>query len=347
MTAVMIDLTGHELTAEERELLAHPAVGGVILFSRNFHDIEQLVELVRQTRAAARNPLIIAVDHEGGRVQRFKDGFSKIPAMADILVKASNDEQALHWAQEMGWLMATEVLAMDIDISFAPVLDINGISEVIGNRAFATEAKQIIPVARAFIRGMHQAGMKATGKHFPGHGSVRADSHIEIPIDERSWNEILETDLPPFIELASSLDAMMPAHVIYPAVDDKPAGFSHYWLQDILRAQLQFKGIIFSDDLGMAGATVAGSMTDRAYAALDAGCDMVLVCNDRAGAIEVIEVIEPRLAQLNKQQERCYQQLAKPAGMTLSVLHNHPRWHAAQAILAEMASEIGSESTDS
>jgi len=339
MTAVMIDLSGTELTSEERELLAHPAVGGVILFSRNFSDTDQLMELVRQTRAAARNPLIIAVDHEGGRVQRFREGLSIIPAMADILLKAESTNEATHWAQELGWLMATEVMALDIDISFAPVLDVNGISEVIGDRAFAVSAKEIIPIARAFIRGMHQAGMKATGKHFPGHGSVRADSHFEIPIDERDWESIRDTDLPPFIELANYLDAIMPAHVIYPAVDDKPAGFSSYWLQDILRAQLQFKGVIFSDDLGMAGATVAGSMTERAYAALDAGCDMVLVCNDRAGAIEVIKAIEPRLENDLKTMTKSYELLAKPAGMTLPILRNHPRWHAAQAIVASMAAK--------
>lgn len=337
MTAVMIDLSGFELTAEERELLAHPAVGGVIFFSRNYHDPEQLMELVRQTRAAARNPLILAVDHEGGRVQRFRDGFSAIPPMADILKCAANEDEALHFAQELGWLMAAEVLAMDIDLSFAPVLDVNGISEVIGDRAFATQAPDIIPVARAFIRGMHQAGMKATGKHFPGHGSVRADSHFEVPIDERSWDEIRDIDLPPFVELATCIDAVMPAHVIYPAVDDKPAGFSSYWLQDILRAQLQFKGVIFSDDLGMAGATVAGSMTERAHAALNAGCDMVLVCNDRAGAIEVLEALESRISEANKQNTKCYELLAKPAGMTRSVLRNHPRWHAAQGILQKFA----------
>lgn len=339
MTAVMIDLSGYELTAEERDLLAHPLVGGVILFSRNYHNQEQLLELIRQTRAAARNPLIIAVDHEGGRVQRFRNGFSAIPAMADILQKASNHQEALQWAQELGWLMAAEVLAMDIDLSFAPVLDINGISEVIGDRAFAGNAQDIIPIARAFVRGMHQAGMKATGKHFPGHGSVRADSHFEIPIDERSWEEIRDTDLPPFVELANCIDAVMPAHVIYPAVDEKPAGFSQYWLQDILRAQLQFKGIIFSDDLGMAGATVAGSMAERAYAALDAGCDMVLVCNDRAGAIEVIAALESRQQDLAKNSGRCYELLAKPAALTLPVLRNHPRWHAAQSIIEKMMSK--------
>lgn len=333
MTAVMIDLEGHQLTQEERELLAHPAVGGVIYFTRNFHDPDQLQELVRQTRSAARNPLILAVDHEGGRVQRFRQGFSRIPAMGDLLTLADTPEEAAQWAQDVAWLMASEVLAMDIDISFAPVLDVNGISEVIGDRAFASSAEQIIPVARSFIKGMHQAGMKVTGKHFPGHGSVAADSHIAIPIDERPWAEILATDLPPFLELAPYLDAIMPAHVIYPDVCDKPAGFSTRWLQDVLRAQLQFHGVIFSDDLAMAGATVAGTMAERAEAALAAGCDIVLACNDRAGAIEVIEAVTPLLQQDTRRSSRSYELLAKSAAMNMATLLNHPRWHAAQRVL--------------
>lgn len=337
MTAVMIDFDGYELTAEDRELLQHPAVGGVIYFTRNFHDQEQLQELVRQTRAAARNPLVLAVDHEGGRVQRFRQGFSAIPPMASLLERATTLVQAQQAAQELAWLMAAEVLAMDIDLSFAPVLDVRGISEVIGDRAFAEQADAIIPVARSFIKGMHQAGMKATGKHFPGHGSVAADSHIAIPIDERPWDEIVAVDLPPFIELATCLDAMMPAHVIYPDVCEHPAGFSQRWLKEILRAQLHFTGVIFSDDLAMAGATVAGSMADRAHAALDAGCDMVLACNDRAGAIAVIEAVAGRLSEKGRQSARCYELLAKPASLSMQTLQNHPRWHQAQQILKQFS----------
>lgn len=337
MTAVMIDFDGYELTAEDRELLQHPAVGGVIYFTRNFHDQDQLQELVRQTRAAARNPLVLAVDHEGGRVQRFRKGFSAIPAMANFLEQSTSLTQAQHAAQECAWLMAAEVLAMDIDLSFAPVLDVRGISEVIGDRAFAERSDEIIPVARSFIKGMHQAGMKTTGKHFPGHGSVAADSHIAIPIDERPWDEIVTVDLPPFIELATCLDAIMPAHVIYPDVCEHPAGFSSRWLKEILRAQLHFTGVIFSDDLAMAGATVAGSMADRAHAALAAGCDMVLACNDRAGAIQVIEAVEGLISEKGRQSARCYELLAKPASLTMQTLKNHPRWHQAQQLLKQFS----------
>lgn len=333
MTAVMIDLEGTELSAAERELLAHPAVGGVIFFSRNFVSIEQLHELVRQTRAAARNPLILAVDHEGGRVQRFRSEFSRIPAMGRIAEVASNDDEAQAMAQEIGWLMASEVLAVDIDISFAPVLDVNGISEVIGDRAFADNPQQVIQLARGVIKGMRQAGMKTTGKHFPGHGSVQADSHIAMPVDERTWESIRNTDLPPFVELINCLDAIMPAHVIYPDVDDQPAGFSERWLQHVLRAQLGFSGVIFSDDLAMAAAHVAGSMPERAKAALKAGCNMVLACNDRAGAEAVLIALENHVAQAGVQANSCYERLSKAAAIGMPTLQNHPRWIQAQRML--------------
>lgn len=332
MTAVMIDFQGYELSSEDKEILSHPAVGGVIYFSRNYAEPAQLQELVRQTRAAARNPLILAVDHEGGRVQRFRDGFSAIPPMYSIQQQGDTAQQ-LMLAQELGWLMAAEVLACDIDLSFAPVLDVRGISEVIGDRAFADHAQEIIPLARSFIKGMHQAGMKATGKHFPGHGSVLADSHFAIPVDERPYAEIAAVDLPVFKELSACLDAVMPAHVIYPDVCSQPAGFSKKWLQDILRNDLNFKGIIFSDDLAMAGAAVAGTMAERAHAALNAGCDMVLACNDRDGAVQVLEALEPQLPPTSCQRNRCYELLAKPAAMNRDTLRNHPRWHKAQLLL--------------
>lgn len=293
--ALMLDLEGLTLTDVEKDLLQHPHVGGVILFARNFQSAEQVSALVQAIRAV-RPELILAVDQEGGRVQRFREGFVKLPPMkvfGDLFEKDANQARVL--AYQCGWLMATEVLAVGVDISFAPILDVDcGISQVIGDRAFHAQPDIAVKVLREFIRGMHDAGMAATGKHFPGHGSVAADSHIALPIDDRSWAEIEALDLKPFRELAGELQGIMPAHVIYSRIDPNPAGFSRFWLQDILREQLRFDGVIFSDDLSMEGAVATGSFSDRANAALDAGCDMVLVCNHRAGALEVLEALSKR-----------------------------------------------------
>lgn len=295
MGPLMLDLTGTQLDQEEKELLDHPNVGGVILFTRNYESPQQVSELVRSIREAARDEVLIAVDHEGGRVQRFRQGFSAIPAMGDIYPKAAGElTKACDMANQLGYLMALEVLAVGIDISFAPVLDIWGVSEVIGDRSFHQDQAVITAVGGSFIDGMMKAGMQATGKHFPGHGNVLEDSHIAIPVDRRSEQEIFAQDVQVFAELikAGKLAGMMPAHVIYPAIDsDMPAGFSRKWVSEILRGKLGFNGVVFSDDLAMAGATVIGSFGSRAEQALEAGCDMVLVCNHRQGAIDVLEAL--------------------------------------------------------
>ena len=285
MSYLMMDLAGLTVSDEEAELLSHPQVGGIILFTRNFSNKAQLLELVRSVRKI-RNDLLIAVDHEGGRVQRFRDDFSVLPAMGDILPAAKGDiELAKRWSQELGFLMAIELMACDIDLSFAPVLDVNGISDVIGTRSFSADPSQVSVLSQAFINGMNQAGMAAVGKHFPGHGSVKADTHVAMAVDTRSKDVIFNHDMQPFKQLIADkqLNGVMPAHVVYSQVDPNPAGFSTYWLQDVLRAELKFDGVIFSDDLGMKGASFAGDYIGRAQAALSAGCNMILVCNDPEG----------------------------------------------------------------
>lgn len=289
---VMLDLQGTELSAEERELLAHPKVGGLIYFTRNYESAAQITALSKAIRIAAKAPILIAVDHEGGRVQRFREQFTRLPPLAELGKQYAKEPlAALQAARKSGWLMAAEVRAVGIDFSFAPVLDLDyGVSEVIGDRAFHRQAEVVAKLAEAYIEGMRDAGMASTGKHFPGHGWVKADSHHAIPRDERKAAQIMGEDMQPFCELFKcGLDAVMPAHVIYEQVDQQPAGFSKIWLQEVLRQQLGFDGVIFSDDLSMEGAAVAGGHAERADAALAAGCDMVLVCNDRAGAIDVLD----------------------------------------------------------
>lgn len=328
MAQVMIDIAGTELTAEDRQLLANDDVHGLILFTRNFQTVEQLKELCEQSREAAGKPLLIAVDHEGGRVQRFRDGFSPIPAMRAIAQKLPAEQQ-LTAARQLGWLMAAEVKAAGMDLSFAPVLDIDGVSAVIGDRAFGDNADVVTRLGEEFIHGMHEAGMAATGKHFPGHGSIEADSHIALPIDERYKEAIFATDLPPFRALAKTMEAVMPAHVIYPAIDTEPAGFSKTWLQSILREQLGFDGMIFSDDLSMEGALVAGSIRQRALAALTAGCDMVLVCNDRVATKELLA--EPLPETSAESRQRLQRMMgAETHVASLAELQKTQRWQQAR-----------------
>lgn len=291
---VMIDLEGVGITAEEREMLGHPQTGGIILFSRNYQTPTLLKELLQQIREVDERHLLIAVDQEGGRVQRFREGFSILPPLGDIgNLHQGNAKEALEAAEQHAWKMASELISCGLDFSFAPVLDLNkSISEVIGNRSFHRQPEIVTALSKAYIQGMERAGMAAVGKHFPGHGSVAADSHVALPIDYRSYEEITNDDLIPFKECAHVLKGIMPAHVIYSAVDPFPAGFSSFWLQKVLRNQLGFAGAIFSDDLSMAGASFAGDVNDRANLAIQAGCDMVLVCNHRKSAIDVLENLE-------------------------------------------------------
>ncbi|WP_194755938.1 beta-N-acetylhexosaminidase [Aliidiomarina indica] len=291
MAGLIIDIPGLQLTENDRTMLQHPAVAGVILFTRNYESPAQLIELTESIRKAANRELIICVDHEGGRVQRFRGEFTQIPAMASIRKAIANPAQQSVIARELGWLMASELLVCGVDHSFAPVLDIEGESTVIGDRAFSSNPDEVVLLAHAFIRGMHEAGMKATGKHFPGHGTVVADSHVDIPVDERSLDEILALDGKVFAHLAPHIQAVMPAHVIYPQVAPEPAGFSKRWLQEILREQYAFDGVIISDDLMMAGAVVAGTVTQRAEVAIEAGCDLLLVCNDQTAAQTVLDTV--------------------------------------------------------
>jgi beta-N-acetylhexosaminidase len=282
--ALMLDIAGTELTQEDIQLLQAPQVGGMILFSRNIESPQQVRALTDHMRQV-RPDILIAVDQEGGRVQRLKQGFTLLPAMGRLGELYSTEaNKAVVLAEQCGWLMATEVLAVGIDFSFAPVLDLNDISDVIGDRSFAKNIQDIVPLARAFMQGMKRAGMANTGKHFPGHGSVQADSHVAAPVDSRSFDEIYTKDMQTFIQLMPQLDALMPAHVIYDQVDPNPAGFSPYWIQTVLRQQLKFDGVLFSDDLTMQAACVVGGADARIQAALQAGCDMGLVCNDRLAA---------------------------------------------------------------
>ncbi len=289
---VMLDVVGTELTADDTRRLQHPVVGGVILFARNFENCEQLKALTASIHAVRQPPLLIAVDHEGGRVQRFKKGFTKIPPMREFgKIWDSSRQEAKELATEAGFVLAVELRAHGVDFSFTPILDIDyGDSLVIGDRAFHLEPRAINELAFSLMQGLKQGGMAAVGKHFPGHGFVVADSHVSIPVDEREFDQIAQNDMQPFRQMIDEgLPAIMPAHVIYPKVDDKPAGFSERWLQKVLRQRLGFGGAIFSDDLSMEGATVGGDVTTRSLAALNAGCDMILLCNRLDLADELLE----------------------------------------------------------
>ena len=289
---VMLDVAATALDAEDREVLRHPAVGGVILFARNFESPVQLAELTAEIHALREPHLLIGVDQEGGRVQRFREGFTRLPPagrFADLYSRHPRDARAS--CGSVGWLMAAELRSVGVDFSFAPVLDLDrGLNPVVGDRAFGNRARAVGDLALAWLDGVRRAGMAGVGKHFPGHGGVSVDSHLELPVDPRPYTDLLMEDLIPFERLiAHALEGIMPAHVRYPLVDDRPAGFSPGWLREILRGRLGFQGVIFSDDLNMGAAASEGDPVERARAASDAGCDMLLVCNNRAAALAVLD----------------------------------------------------------
>lgn len=341
---VMLDLQGTVLEADERELLRHPLVGGLILFSRNYESPEQLTALLQEVHALRDPRLLVAVDHEGGRVQRFRSGFTALPparVFGDIHVHDARRARRL--AEATGWVMASELRAVGVDFSFAPVLDVDrGVSRVIGDRAFGTEPDIVSELAHSYMLGMRKAGMAATGKHFPGHGAVEADSHHALPVDERSFEDILADDLVPFERMIGyGMAAVMPAHVVYPQVDPNPAGFSAFWLREVLRKRLGFQGVIFSDDLSMEGAAAAaGDYVARAEAAVAAGCDMVLVCNNREGAIQIIDGFKP------EHNPVLHARLARMHGrhpVTWQALHQDPQWHQAVQVVERLAQDPSME----
>jgi beta-N-acetylhexosaminidase len=322
--SLMLDIAGTWLTSEDRQLLRQPEVGGLILFARNIDHPRQVRELCRSIRAI-RPDMLLAVDQEGGRVQRLRRDFIRLPPMREFALRAD----ATQLAEISGWVMATEVLAVGLDFSFAPVLDLDyQRSAVVGSRAFEGDPQRASELAGAFIRGMHAAGMAATGKHFPGHGWAEADSHVSIPMDERGLDALRARDLVPFRQLSGVLDAVMPAHVIYPQFDDRPAGFSRRWLQDVLRGELGFGGVIFSDDLSMAGAHVVGDAASRIEAALSAGCDMGLVCNDRAAAELAVSAVQ----RLGVQPSAALKRMRSRAAGSPEYKQD-PRWRASIAAL--------------
>lgn len=332
MGPILTGIAGLTLQPEEIEYLQHPLVGGVILFSRNYFNNEQLCVLTAQIKKISPT-LLICVDHEGGRVQRFRTGFSAIPAMQDAALFGKRSNRPI--LADLGFTLAAELRAHGVDFSFAPVLDLNGISQVITNRAFASSPNDVIDAAKQFISGLHRAGMKNVVKHFPGHGSVAPDSHIAMPVDERSKSEIFQSDLSVFKALfeAGCTDGVMPAHVIYPDCDSRPACFSDYWLKEVLRHQLGFKGPVFSDDMGMQGAVQMGDYVTRTQCALDAGCDMALLCNEPHGLYQVLDGLG-----INQYQNHGHRALAYLQSKSVSMieLKSDARWQAAQSVIAQM-----------
>lgn len=330
---LFVDLKGFELDGDEIQKLRSPIVGGVILFSRNFESVVQLQKLNQSIRNI-RPEIIIGVDQEGGRVQRFKNGFSRLPPLQKLgQLFERNQDQAINSARELAWLMAAELRAVGVDISFAPVVDVDDFkSDVIGDRSFANDSEVVSILGKSYMEGMAQAGMAATLKHFPGHGCIQADSHVAQAIDHRAFAEIELSDMAPFKNLLPLAQAVMPAHIQFTEVDDTCVGFSKRWLQTILREQLKFEGVIFSDDLSMEGAAIVGNHIDRAKAALDAGCDAILLCNQPDLSAEVLNW----LTKANWQPNNKLAVLAgkqNSFGASMAELQFNARWQNAQKVL--------------
>ena len=338
---VMLDVEGFRLSDADRKRLQHAQVGGVILFSRNYESPAQLRALCDEIRALRSPQLVIAVDQEGGRVQRFREHFEELPAMGQLGMLYDSDQgEAIRLAESFAWIMASELLHYGVDLSFAPVLDIaDPVSSVIGDRAFHRDTTAITRLANAWIRGMKKAGMEAVGKHFPGHGSVSGDSHHVMPFDRRNIAEIEALDLVPFRRvIATHLTGIMMAHVIYDQVDPQAAGYSRYWIETVLRGQLQFDGIVFSDDLSMSGAESVGGYAERARQALAAGCDILLVCNNPAGADEVLASLKGYANPTS--QLRMIRLHARPAAGS-SDLYNTQQWQQAVKQLQQFKRQQG------
>ncbi len=334
---VVLDVVGKQLNAEDERRIAHPLTGGVILFARNFESRAQLVALTRAIRSV-RSDVLICIDHEGGRVQRAKtDGFTHLPAMAKLGELWDRDVlMATKAAIACGYVLAAELRACDIDLSFTPVLDLDfGRSGVIGDRAFHADPRVVTMLANHLTHGLLLAGMANCGKHFPGHGYVEADSHVAVPVDERTLDEILAHDARPYDWMGAALASVMPAHVIYPKVDPNPAGFSRLWLQDILRAQLGFEGVIFSDDLSMEGASVAGTVTQAAQAALNAGCDMVLICNHPERADQLLNELDVKFGKASQRRIRKLFGRKKP--LDWNKLQQEAEYRAALRLLTDLS----------
>jgi len=332
----MVDVAGTELNSEDMDVLRHPLVGSVLLFSRNYRDREQVGALCAAIRGLRSPHLLIAVDHEGGRVQRFREGFTRLPA-ARLLGHHFDEERrdALVLAHSIGWLMAGELHAVGVDFSFAPCVDLDyGVSEIIGDRAFHRDPEAVAALAAAYLAGMREAGMAAVAKHFPGHGAVVADSHVALPVDRREFVD-MEPDLRPYrVLIDNQLPGVMAAHVVYPAVDSLPASLSRRWITEILRGSLGFHGCVFADDLSMAGAAAFGDVVSRARLALSAGCDVLPICNDRPAVRAVLESFEAdvpapasqaRLVRMRARGER-------PAG-----LQGSARWQETAARIANLS----------